>query len=144
MKYYSETLKKMFESVEELEEAEKAEEARALQQEQEKTALSNEKKTFAKKIEEADEKVKEAYNHYDLVKEEAEKIAAEANKKIAELIDPAKQAIKDAEKERYNAIVDFNKRYGKYSVIYTGDRAFQEMKRADMYLNNIFKNLFWF
>lgn len=136
MKYLSELLNKTFDSVEALETAEAAAQEKEL-------AKTNEKKAMAKKVEETEQALEQAYADYDRAKDEVAKIVDEANAKIAEILNPAKQAIKDAQKERYDAIVDFSKKYGKYSVIYTGDRAFQEMQRMQNHLDNMLKH-FWF
>ena len=60
----------------------------------------------------------------------------------ARMLLQTKQAIKDAQKAKYDAIADFSKKYGKYSVIYTGEKAFQEMERARKYMDSLFRN-FW-
>ena len=143
MKYYSEILRKNFDSVKELEVAEKAELKKQEEEKAEVEQASNEKKAMAKKVEEAEEAVREAYNKYDLARDDVQKIIAEANLEIKELLEPAKQAIIDAEKAKYEAVAEFNKKFGKYSVIYTGDKAFQEMKRAQKYMENLFNSI-WF
>jgi len=143
MKYFSEILNKTFDSIKELESAELAEQKK---KEEEAVALekvSNEKKAMAKKVEEAEEALKEAYNKYDLAKENAKKIIEEANLEIAELLKPAETAIKEAQENKYKAVDAFCKKYGKYSAVYTGDQAFREMERMRKYMDSIFNN-FWF
>jgi len=136
MKYFSELLNKNFDTVEELQAAETEKNA-------EIAKSTNEKKAMAKKVEETEAELKKAYDNYELAKQEASKIAEEANKKIADLLNPAKEAIYDAQQNRYNAISEFSDKYGKYSVIYTGDRAFQEMQRMKKHMDNILTQI-WF
>ena len=143
MKYYSEVLHKNFDTVKELEAAEKAEAKKQEEAKEELVKVTNEKKAMAKKVEDASEALQEAYNKYDLAKEDVAKIIAEAKLEIEEILKPAKEAIKEAQKNRYDAIAEFSNKYGKYSVVYTGDKAYQEMQRARRYMDNIFKNSFF-
>lgn len=142
MKFYSEVLNKTFDTVKELEVAEKEEAKRKEAEKAELTKATNEKKELAKKVEEADKVLQDAYNKYELAKEECEKILKEAELEIDELIEPAKQAIRDAQKARYKAILDYNEKYGRYDVKYTGERAYQEMQRALKDFDHIFKYFF--
>ena len=143
MKYYSEVLHKTFDTEKELLAAEKEELKKQEEEKAELTKISNDKKAMAKKVEEADEKLQEAYANYDLAKEEISKIIEETNNKINEISEPALKAIRDAQKNKYDAITDFSQKYGKYSVVYTGEKAYQEMQRTKRYIDSLLKN-FWF
>ena len=143
MKYFSEILNKTFNSVEELEVAEKKELEKQEAEKQELKKISNDKKALAKKVEEADDILQDAYNKYALAKENCAKILEEAKLEINELLEPAKKAIQDAQKQKYEAIAEFNKKYGVYSTIYTGDKAYTELQRVRNFMDDIF-NINWF
>ena len=163
--FYSEELNKYFDSKEECERAEfqykqdkldkEAKLAAAEEKKREELALaSKEKKELSKAVEEATQKVTEAYNAYDLAREDCEKLREEYESKITKLkadykeeyeaiLSPVKEAIKKAEKEKYEAIAAYNKKYGTYSVIYSGEKAFDEFKRFSTLADRLFKD-FWF
>lgn len=147
MKFYSDVLNKFFETAEECTEAE---ETYALQkqeiekQKKEKQALiSKDKKELSDAIKLAEDDLSKAYENYDFAKEEARKILEESNQKILDLLNPAEAEIKKCQKARYDAISNFNKKYGAYTVQYTGDKAFQELKRASNWFDDFFKGFFW-
>lgn len=68
MKYYSETLQKLFESEKALVEAEKQAQEEKEKKEAEKKALTEKRATRAKEIEEAYKAIIEAKNHYNELK----------------------------------------------------------------------------
>jgi hypothetical protein len=134
MKYYSESLKKLFDTPEQLQEAE----TEALLANQ-KTELT--KKELSNAIEKADLKLDEAYKNYDAVREAAAKILDESNKQVEKMLKDAKQIITSAEQERTNAIVEFNKQFGTYKFNYTGDRAKRESQRVNKMVEDLFSML---
>lgn len=134
MKYYSEDLKKFYDSEEELVSAEK--------EAQEKKELAEvSRKEMAKKVDTANTRIKLAYENYEDAKKQVNEIVEEAKKKIKETIEPAKKEIKDAENERLEAIRDFNSKYGVYTETYTGDKAVEQYNRAVRHFNSIFENV---
>lgn len=134
MKYYSESLKKLFDTPEKLQEAE----TEALLANQ-KTELT--KKELSNAIEKAELKLDEAYKNYDAVREAAAKILDESNKQVEKMLKDAKQVITTAEQERADAIVQFNKQFGTYKVNYTGDRAKRESQRVNKMVEDLFSML---
>lgn len=139
MKYYSEKLNKNYDTVEALEEAEKAAEEKAL-------SVSAEKKALSKNIDAAEKALDKAYRDYDTAKEEAQKIINEAYDKAKEILTPAKEAVQEAQKARYNAISEFSDKYGCYTTVLTGSKAYDEFKRAvDTfdYLNSWINKWLW-
>ena len=141
MKFYSETLKKFFDT-----EASCLEAEEQYKKEQEElvatqNAVSKEKKQLAKKIEECDSFLEDAYSAYELAKEEAKKILEESNKQVENLLNPAYQNIKEAQKKKFEALQEFNRKYGAYTTIYNGDRARQEFQRASKFIEDLFKDL---
>lgn len=135
MKYYSEELKKFYNTESELIEAEK--ESACLKERAEST-----KKELAKKVEAAEKRVEDAYDAYQEVRKSADKIVEEANEKIKQIIDPAKQEIKDAEYARTEAIKEFNSKYGVYTTTYSGDKALKEYERFARSFDETFRD-FW-
>lgn len=134
MKYYSESLKKLFDTPEQLQEAE----TEALLANQ-KTELT--KKELSDAIEKADLKLDEAYKNYDAIRETAAKILDESNKQVEKMLQDAKQVITTAQQERANSIVQFNKQFGTYKFNYTGDRAKRESQRVNRMLDDLFSML---
>lgn len=142
MKYYSEILKEQFNTEKECLEAEakhkqELEEQKAKENEA-KLIVSKEKKELSKAVEEAEKAVADAFAQYELVEVQVADLIAECNKKVEELRKPAKQAIQKAEQQKYEAIAAYNKKYGTYSVVYTGDKAFNEFKRLSSIVDKLF------
>lgn len=154
MKYFSEKLNKVYNSEAECQAAEmafdaeqkaKAEREAAIKEQENKVAIqtSKRKKELAKAVDDAEAKVAKAYEDYEVVKEEIKKLTEEYNKKISDLTNPAKEAITQAQRERFQAISEFNKEFGAYTTIYSGNRALEEMKRANSWINDIFNGFFF-
>lgn len=154
MKYYSEKLRKLFDSEDALKEAEskkikKKQSANMEDVPVEDTATETpSRKALATEVEAADEKVREAYSNYELAKCKVEELSKKYLEEVNAILEPAEQAVKDAETARYSAISRFNDAYGAYQVTYTGSRAAEEMLKAlngmNSRANNLFKELFWF
>lgn len=150
MKYYSEKLDKMFDSIEALKEAE------AVKAKKKKPEVTTEKpieeqvpskKQLAAEVETADEALKEAYANYESAKTKIEEISKKYLAEVNDILEPAQKAVKDAEKNRYEAIRRFNDSYGAYQVTYTGARAADEMMKAISNINSraskLFRDMFW-
>lgn len=135
MRYYSDELKRIYDTEEELVKAE-------LEAKKEKELSEVTRKQLAKKVEEADEKIDKAYEEYEAVKQEIQKIVDETNEKISNMINSAKKNVKDAEDERLVAIKDFNSKYGVYTETYSGDKATKQYNRIVNHFNSIFENVF--
>lgn len=174
MKYYSEITKELYESQDELLEAEAnmleandidhcdgkcsqctcdscdvEDDINTLDAE-EKEVLNNKynkpsKKELANKIEQTDTNLKQAYADYKVAEQQVSELSKTYLEAVDALLNPAKQAIKDAEKAKYEAIKEFNDMYGAYQVTYTGARAAEEMlktlkdlDRADSLFDTLF------
>lgn len=155
MKYYSEKLDKMFDTIEALREEESKvaiKKKKVATQEPVKTEenVSNapSKKQLAAAVEVADEALKEAYSNYESAKTKVEELSKKYLAEVNNILEPAQKAVKDAEKNRYEAIRRFNDSYGAYQVTYTGARAADEMMKAISNINNrankLFRDMFWF
>lgn len=152
MKYYSEKLNEMFDTPEALEAAEKAvaskkkKKAAVEEKPVENTEVAT-RKQLAADVESAEEKVKTAYADYETAKAKVEELSKEYLAAVDAILEPAKKAVKDAEKARYEAIKKFNENFGAYQVTYTGGRAAEEMVKAinniNARANKIFRDMFW-
>ena len=131
MKYYSETLQKLYDSEKDLKRAEKAFEDKNLQKE-------NSKKELSQRIEAAEKALDAAHKNYEEVREEAAKMMDDSNKQIIKMMTDAKSQITAAEKARTDAIVAFNQQFGTYRANYTGERAQREADRINKIVNDLF------
>lgn len=97
---------------------------------EEKKETTPTKKDLADRVQECEEKVKEAYELYSVAEKKANELSKQYLEEVDKIMSPAKKAVKDAEAEKYKAIKDFNDAYGVYRVSYTGARAAEEFNRA--------------
>ena len=159
MKYYSEKLDKVFDTPEALEEAESAvctcnkvddnfKNEKLCDTEKKDLNKIPSKKQLAADVDDADAKVKDAYAEYEVAKKQIEDLSKTYLESVDAILTPAKEAVKKAEEERYEAIRKFNNYYGAYQTVLTGDRAAKEMIRAINEINSIqrkiWNNTFWF
>lgn len=93
--------------------------------------LSKQRKEFADAIDLADQKVRGAYENYEKVKQEVQKILEDSNAKMNKLINDATTIIREAEKERRDAILNYTSKFGTYQKVYTGNRAIEECQRME-------------
>lgn len=135
MKYYSEYLKKFYDSESDLLKAE--DEAK-----KQKDIAENSRKEMARKIDEANDRIDRAYQSYDAAKKQVNDIINEAKKQVKNILDPAKKEISDAENERMEAIKEFNEKYGVYTETFSGDKAVEQYNRVLNQFNSAFEN-FW-
>lgn len=164
MKYYSDKLDQVFDTPEALEEAEAADvctcnkvddnfddkNLKNIGSKVKDTAVNKipSKKQLAADVDDADAKVKDAYAEYEVAKKQIEGLSKTYLESVDAILTPAKEAVKKAEEERYEAIRKFNTYYGAYQTVLTGDRAAKEMIRAINEINSIqrkiWNNTFWF
>lgn len=142
MKYFSEKLNKTYDTVEALESAEKEYDEKQKSIAEANNKISNEKRKLAAAVESAEQHLADAYAYYDDTITQCKKIQEEANKQIAEKLDPAKKRVKEAEKRKYDALVEFNNKYGAYTTTVTGKRAYDEFQRTCSWMNELFDSLF--
>ena len=137
--YYSEVLKKEFDSAEACEAAEKQYYAEQIQQaNNQQDKKQQDKKQFADAVELADKKVVDAYQKLNMAKKKVRELYESSDKEIAELIEkrneemkailePAKRIVKEAKEARRKALSEYNKHYGVYERCYTGSNAIEEL-----------------
>ncbi len=148
MKYYSEILEQFYDDADKLIADETAhlemiaaEEARLEEQKKKET---NRKKTLATAIEVADAELEKAYKEFEAAKESCKKILDESNAKMVEILKPATELVKNAERARLDAVKAFNKEFGVFKTSYTGERAQKEFERSSKIFEELFKHCFRF
>ena len=104
------------------------------------------RKKLSGEVEAAEADLKKAYENYEVAKETARKMIEEYNKKIQDLLNPAKEAVKEAQLAKTEAIKKYNKECGVYQKVYTGEEAQAEFKRLERTFDSLFNNFFknWF
>ena len=135
MKYYSESLKKFYDSESDLLKAEEEEK-------KQQAIAETSRKEMAKNIEEANTRIDKAYQEYEVAKKKVDDLIAETRQKVKSILDPAKKEISDAENARMEAIKEFNKKYGVYTETFSGDKAVEQYNRVLNQINSTFEN-FW-
>lgn len=103
------------------------------------------RKQLALNVDKAVEALDEAYAQYNQAKLKADELTERYKKDLAALLDPAKEAVRKAEQEKYDAICEFNKSYGVYTRTYTGADAHNEfLKAMDEIQNSFWRHFFNF
>ena len=144
MKVYSEETKKFYETVEECEKAEaeyKAEKEKlALEKADKDKEVSKRKKELSDIVDDAETALNVAYKDYEDVYKKAQEELQTALDVYKSKIFDATENIKKKEEERNKAIRNFNREFGTFKKIYTGEQADREFDR----IVNMFDNLFRF
>lgn len=144
MKYYSEELDQFFDSEKDLRKAEEEclnensgeydDECdlkdSVIKELDEKLSNTKSKKELADDVEKSDEALKEARELYDIAEQQVQELSKEYLAKVDDIMKEAKDRLKKAETDRYNAIKAFNDSYGVYRVTYTGTKAAEDLKRT--------------
>ena len=99
---------------------------------------------MADRIEEANKKLKEANENYKLARNKAAEILEKSNKEVQDILDEAKDIIRQAEKEKLEAVKAFNDKYGVYTTTLTGEQATEEFNKAISKLAADFNPFKWF
>lgn len=134
MKYYSESLKKFYDSESDLLKAEEEEK-------KQQAIAETSRKEMAKNIEEANNRIDKAYQEYEVAKKQVDDLIAETRQKVKSILDPAKKEISDAENARMEAIKEFNKKYGVYTETLSGDKAVAQYNRVLNNFNDAFESI---
>lgn len=135
--FYSEILNKYFDSEEEcikqelIEKSKNTINRKSMSVEEQK---AESRKQAAKVVESAERAVSEAYD-------ELKKAEDKARTAYKEIVNPVKEKLQKAEKNRLEAIMDFNKKFGVYTKRYTGQEANDEFLRSLSHIEDLF-NIF--
>jgi len=136
MRFYSDELKRFFETEEECLSAE--EQARVAAEEKKVT-----KAKLAKAVEDADKALDKAYENLKLAEEQVAKLQKEYDDKVDAIMTPAHDEIKACAKARAEAIKDFNDNFGAYTTTYSGNKAIQELDKLDSMINQFWKRFYF-
>ena len=136
MRFYSDELKKFFDTEEQC----LAEEERARVAAEEKKIT---KAKLAKLIEDADKELEAAYKELETAETKVKELQKEYDLKVDELMDPVLAKIKECNKNRASAIKEFNDRFGAYTTTYTGNKALNEFIKFENVVKNFFKRLYY-
>lgn len=147
MLYYSEKLNKTYETEQDCLDAEKKhEEEQLMLREAEadrKKAISKRKSEMASKIEATETALTSAYDNLKEAREQCRTLREEYNNKVAEILTKAKEEVKKAENDRFEALAAFNREFGKYTVSLSDADAVKEWQRSLEWINSIFGNFFF-
>ena len=142
MKFYSETLNKLFESEEDLKTAEKAAKEKKEKEAAKKAIVSKEKKASAEAIKAAELELDKAQEKFRAARKEAQEIIEKANDEANVILREASKEVSAAQEKRYEVVKAFNEKYGPYTTSYTGEKAYNEWKKAVEQFNNFFNYFF--
>jgi hypothetical protein len=131
MRFYSDELKKFFNT-----EAEclAAEEKARVEVEEKKVT----KAKLAKAVEDADKALDNAYVGLEDAKKKVAELQKEYDAKVDAIMNPARDCVKECTKKRAEAIKTFNEKFGTYTTTYTGNKAINEALKLDTILDNMF------
>lgn len=136
MRYYSDELKRFFDTEEQcLAEEEKA-----------RIAVEEKKITkakLAKAIEDADNALDEAYEELKNAKEKVVELQKEYDEKVDTIMNPAYDKVKECTKARSEAIKEFNDNFGVYTTTYSGDKALNEFTKISNSMNQFWKRFYF-
>lgn len=111
--------------------------AKAAAKAAEKAEISKRKKELADKISNADKEVETAYGKYRDTEKKATDIIKKAKAEANALIKEASMNYSNALKEKAECIGKFNKEFGVYTKVYTGNEALNEYRKlADSIFGN--------
>ena len=136
MKFYSEELKEFFDTEEQC----LAEEEKARQKAEEKKVT---KAKLAKAVEDADKALDDAYEGLEEAKKKVTELQKEYDAKVDAVMNPVKDHLKLMQRQRADAIKQFNDKFGAYTTTYTGNKALNEMLKMEKLMDNMFRK-FWF
>lgn len=158
MKYFSELLNKPFDTEADCIKAEKEYkeeqskiskqlEAALAEKKAKEEAEQKSKKELSKVIEEATKEKAEAEKLYEVAQAKAQKIKEDAKIEANKILSAAADKVKEAEQKRVDAVVAYNKKFGAYTTVLTGEKAADEYNKTLQRLNGIIKdfwNTLWF
>ena len=136
MRFYSDELKKFFDT-----------EEQCLAEEEKARVAAEEKKVtkakLAKAIEDAEKELDSAYEALKAAKAQVEALQKEYDLKVDEIMNPAHAKIKECTKQRADAIKKFNDNFGVYTTTYTGNKALNEFTKFDDLMNHFFGRFYF-
>lgn len=136
MRFYSDELKKFFDTEEQC----LAEEEKARAEAEEKKVT---KAKLAKAVEDAEKDLDEAYAGLEEAKQKVAELQKEYDDKVDAIMNPARDLIKECVKARAEAIKEFNDNFGVYTTTYTGNKALNEFAKTANMIDQLWKRFYW-
>ncbi len=136
MRYYSDELKRCFDTEEQC----LAEEEKARQAAEEKKVT---KAKLAKAVEDADKALDKSYECLELAKQQVAELQKEYDEQVDAIMNPVLELIKECAKNRADAIKEFNDKFGVYTTTYTGNKALNEMLKMNKAINQFWKRFYY-
>lgn len=100
--------------------------------------VSKRKKELSEIIKAADQELSNAHANLDKANEEVEKLKEEYKEKIKAILVPANKAVRQAEENKFNALMNFNREFGPYEIKCTGEDALAQYQRMVKDMRRIF------
>lgn len=136
MRFYSDELKKMFDT-----------EEQCLAEEEKARVAAEEKKVtkakLAKAVEDAEKDLDEAYAGLEEAKKQVAELQKEYDERVDAIMNPARDLIKECTKARAEAIKEFNDNFGVYTTTYTGNKALNEFAKTANMIDQFWKRFYW-
>jgi ABC-type multidrug transport system ATPase subunit len=101
------------------------------------------KAKLAKAVEDAEKDLDEAYAGLEEAKKQVAELQKEYDDKVDAIMNPARDLIKECTKARADAIKQFNDNFGVYTTTYTGNKALNELAKAEEMFNKFWKRFYW-
>ncbi len=136
MRFYSDELKKFFDTEEQC----LAEEEKARVEAEEKKVT---KSKLAKAVEDAEKDLDEAYAGLEEAKRQVAELQKEYDEKVDAIMNPASELIKECTRARAEAIKEFNDNFGVYTTTYSGNKALNEFAKASNMIDQFWKRFYY-
>ena len=136
MRYYSDELKKFFETEKECKDAEAK--AKELAEKNKST-----KAAMAKAVEEADLQLELAYEELEQAKAKVKELQKMYDAEVDRIMNPVMETINKRVEDRTKAIQEFNKKFGTYTTTYSGNKAINEFLKTSNVLDSLWKSFYY-
>ena len=138
---YKELAGQVFDTIEACAAAERAIDKSRNEAKEQNAKVSARKKELATAVEVADKAVKDAYDAHSKAKEEVRQMLEATNKKMMDILAESEAKVTNAEVAKRDAILAYNKEFGPYQAVYSGDRAQRELDRVIKQFDNTFADI---
>ena len=136
MRYYSDELKKFFETEKECKDAEAK--AKELAEKNKST-----KATMAKAVEEADLRLDLAYKELEQAKKHVKELQKMYDAEVDNVMNPVMENINKCLDDRQKAIQAFNQKFGAYTTTDSGNTAIDEFLKTSNILDSLWKSFYY-
>ena len=136
MRYYSDELKKFFETEKECKDAEAK--AKELAEKNKST-----KATMAKAVEEADLRLDLAYKELEQAKKHVKELQKMYDAEVDNVMNPVMENINKCLDDRQKAIQAVNQKFGAYTTTDSGNKAIDEFLKTSNILDSLWKSFYY-